>query len=324
MGPLAGQIPKAMIVVDGETILDHLLRKLEAEGIEPIILTNRKFDGFFKEYKNVVIEEARAEEEKPGAVSAINNAIKQLKIGEDLVVVCGDNYFSSDFKGFLSSYTGEPFVGVYYVGEKLDMKPEEMATVRFEGSGGPQPPDRSFYIDEFKEKVKPPLSDYVGVGLYIYPKSIFPVLDEFCRGVKRDAPGFFIQHLLERGIKIKGYLFGGEWHDVSHKSYLQAMSAGRLVKSDDRYIVCDLGLGNLVLSMTILYPGKQTTGHSHAANEVYFFLEGQGRIEIDGAMREVEGKDVVVVKQNQFHRVHNTSNKSLIFLCAFERYGERG
>lgn len=323
MGPLA-ELPKAMIVVDDKTILDHLLDRLEAEKIEPIILTNRKFKDFFKGYKNVVIEEARAEEEKPGAVSAINNAIKQLKIEEDIVVVCGDNYFSSDFKGFFSSYTGEPIVGVYHIGEKLDMKPEDMATMRFEGSEGFPPPQLSFYINEFKEKVKPPLSDYVGVGLYIFPKSIFPILDEFCREARRDAPGFFVQHLMERGIRVRGYLFGGEWYDVSHKSYLKAMSAGRLVKSDDRYLVCDLGLGNLVLSMTILHPGKQTTGHSHAANEVYFFLEGRGRIEIDNVMREVKSKDVVVIRPDQFHRVYNTWDKDLTFFCVFEKYGERG
>ena len=324
MGPLAGQIPKAMIVVEGETILDHLLKKLEAEGVEPIITTNRKFEHFFRGYKNVLIEEARAEEEKPGAVSAINRAIRQLGIEEDLMVVCGDNYFSSDFRGFLASYTGEPLIGVYYVGGKLDMRPEEMGTMRFEGSEGPLPPGRSFYLDEFGEKVKPPLSDYVGVGLYIFPKSIFPLLDEFCEEAKRDAPGFFIQHLLERGVKLKGYLFGGEWRDVSHMYYLKAMSAGRLVKSDDRYIVCDLGLGNLVLSMTILHPGKQTTGHSHAANEVYFFLEGEGKIEMDGVMGEVRSKDVIVIPPNRFHRIYNTSKKGLIFLSVFEKYGERG
>ena len=324
MGPLAGLLPKAMIVVDGETILGHLLKKLEAVGVESIILANKKFENFFKGYKNVVVEEAMVEEEKPGAVSAINNAIKQLRIEEDLVVVCGDNYFSSDFSDFFSSYTGEPLIGVYHVGKKLDMKPEEMATMRFEGAEGFPPPERSFYLTEFKEKVRPPLSDYVGVGLYIFPKSIFPILDKFCRETRRDAPGFFVQHLLERGVKVKGYLFGGEWCDVSHKSYIKAMSAGRLVKSDDRYIVCDLGLGNLVLSMTILHPGKQTTGHSHAANEVYFFLEGQGRVEVDGAMREVGSKDVVVIHSGQFHRVYNSWDKDLIFLCAFEKYEERG
>ncbi len=266
-----------------------------------------------------------AEEEKLGAVSAINSVIKQLKINEDLLVVCGDNYFSSDFKGFVSSYTGEPLIGVYYAGKKPDMKLEESATMKFKGSESFLPPGQSFYLTDFKEKVKPPLSDYVSAGIYIYPKSIFSILDEFCKERKQDAPGFFVQHLLERGVNVKGYLFGGEWYDVSHKGYLQVFIDARLVKSDDRYIVCDKPLGkNLVLSITILHAGKHTTGHSHPVSEVYFFVEGQGEIELDGKRRSVKSKDIVPIEPDKFHRVYNTSDKDLIFICVFEKYGERG
>ena len=325
LGPIGGQMPKAMIVVEGNTALDHLLEKLKAEKIEPIISTNKKFENFFKGYKNVLIEEAMAEEEKLGAVPAINNAIKQLKIDEDLLVVCVDNYFSSGLKGFVSSFTGEPLIGVYHVGQKPDMKPEEMGTVRFKGSEVYPPVREGFHITDFKEKVKPPLSEYVGTGIYLLPKRVFPILDEFCKKQKRDAPGFFIQHLIERGEKIKGYLFGGDWYDVSHKSYLQAFKDARLLKSDDRYIVCDKPLGkNLVLSITILHAGKQTTGHSHPVGEVYFFVEGEGEIELDGKRMRVKSKDVVPIKPDEFHRVYNTSDKDLIFVCAFEKYGERG
>ena len=265
-----------------------------------------------------------ADKEKPGAVSAINNAVKQLKINEDLLVICADNYFSSNLNGFLSSYAGEPLVGVYYVGEKPDMKPEEMATMRFKGSEGFPPSNESFYLTEFKEKIKPPLSSYVGVGIYIIPKSVFQILDEFCKGKKRDAPGTFIQHLMERDIKVKGYLFGGEWYDVSHKSYLRVFSHGKLVKSDEQYIVADLGLSNLVLSITILHAGKQTSGHSHSVSEVYFFIEGEGEIELDGKRRTVRSKDVVPIMPNEFHRVYNNSDKDLFFICVFEKYSERG
>jgi len=325
LGPLGEQMPKAMIVDEGDTVIGHLLKKLEAEKIEPIISTNKKFENFFGGYKNVLIEEAVTEKEKLGAVPAINNAIKQLKINEDLLVVCADNYFSSDFKGFVSSYTGEPLVGVYYAGQKPDMRPEEMATMKFEGSESFPPPKQSFYLTDFKEKVKPPLSDYVGAGIYIYPKSVFSILDEFCRERKQDAPGFFIQHLLERGVKVKGYLFRGEWYDVSHKSYLQVFRDARLVKSDDRYIVCDKPLGkNLVLSITILHAGKHTTGHSHPVSEVYFFVEGRGEIELDGKRRSVKSKDVVPIAPDEFHRVYNTSKKDFVFICVFEKYGERG
>jgi mannose-6-phosphate isomerase-like protein (cupin superfamily) len=165
----------------------------------------------------------------------------------------------------------------------------------------------------------------VGTGIYFYPKSIFPILEEFCKVKKRDAPGYFIQYLMENGVKVKGYLFLGEWLDISHKSYFQAFRDGRLVKSDERYVVCDKNISDkLVLSITILHGGKQTTGHSHAVGEVYFFVEGKGEIEIDGIRKEVKSKDVIPIEPNKFHRVYNTSTKDLVFISVFEKYGERG
>jgi glucose-1-phosphate thymidylyltransferase len=325
LGPIGQNIPKPMLVTDGDTLIGHIVKKLARAGVESVISTNRKFEPFFKKYKNVIIEETKKEEEKLGAVSAINYAIKTAKINDDLVVICADNYFSSELKGFVSSFTGEPVVGIYYAGERPDMKPEEMATMKFDGSGSYPPPRDSFYIQDFKEKVNPPLSSYVGTGIYILPKRVFPLLDEFCKTAKRDAPGFFIQHLIERGEKIKGHLLRGEWYDISHKSYLQAFSDGRLVKSDDRYVVVDKPLGeNLVPSITILHAGKSTGGHAHPVAEVYFFVEGEGEIELDGQRRRVKSKDVILIKPNQSHRVHNTSETELIFVCVFEKYEGRG
>ena len=319
LGPIGQQIPKAMVMTEGDTVLNHLLRKLEAERIEPIISTNRKFEKFFKGFKDVLVEEAMKEEEKLGAVSAINYAIKQRKIDEDLLVVCVDNYFSSDLTGFLSSYSGEPLVGVYYVGQKPYMKPEEMATMRFEGSDGYPPPKESFYINELKEKAKPPLSEYVGTGIYIFPKRVFPILDKFCKEQAKDAPGFFVQHLIERGERVKGYLFGDEWYDVSHKSYLQAFRDAKLVRSDESYIRCDKPLGDMMLSLEILHPGKHADRRSHPKAEVCFFVEGEGEIELEGKRRKVSSRDVVLIEPDEFHLVYNTSGKDLVFIRAVSK-----
>ncbi len=324
LGPLGEQMPKAMLVEKGDTIINNLVKKIRAVDGEPTISTNKKFAGFFSGYKSVLVEEAVAEEQKLGAVSAIWNAIKQLKVEEDLMVVCADNYFSSDFKGFVQSYAGEPLVGVYYVGQQTEMKPEEMATVKFDGSDSYPPPKQSFLFKDFKEKVKPALSDYVSTGVYIFPKRVFPILEEFCKAKKQDAPGYFIQHLMQRGEKVRGYLFSGDWYDISHKSYLQAFRDGRLVKSDDRYIVVDKSSGeNMVLAMTVLHGGKETTGHAHPVPEVYFFLDGSGEIELEGKRKRVREKDMVQVAANAFHKIHNTQESDLIFISVFEKYRKK-
>jgi len=322
LGPLGEQIPKAMLPTEGDTVLNHLLKKLEKVEVETFVSTNKRFEPFFSKYKNVLIEEATAEEQKLGAVSAINYAIKKLGIKEDLLVFCVDNYFSADLKGFVSAYDGSPQVGIFYVGARPDMKAEEMGSVKFEGSEGYPPPNDSFRIKEFKEKVKPPLSQYVGMGIYILPKRTFPSLDEFCKSKKQDAPGFFIQHLLERGEKVKGYLFPGEWYDIAHKSYLQTFRDGRLARSDDSCIVVEKPLSeNFLISMTLVHPGKSTEEYSHTVAEVYFFVEGEGEIELGGQRKRVSGKDVITIKPDEPHRVYNTSKRDLIFISVFEKCG---
>ncbi len=322
LGPIGEQMPKAMLVEKGDSIINQLVRKIRAVDGEPIISTNKKFAGFFSRYQDVLVEEAMAEEQKLGAVSAIWNAIKARKIDEDLMVVCADNYFSSDFQGFVSSYSGRPLVGVYHVGQQTEMKPEEMATVNFEGSGRYPPPKQSFRFTDFKEKVKPPLSNYVSTGVYLFPRRVFPILEEFCGMKKQDAPGYFIQHLMQRGEAVEGYLFGGDWYDISHKSYLQAFRDGRLVESNDRCIVVEKSAGeSLALRLTILHADKQTASQAHSDPEVYFFLDGSGEMEVSEKRKRVREKDVVHVGANEPHSVHNTHESDLIFISLGEKSG---
>jgi len=98
-----------------------------------------------------------------------------------------------------------------------------------------------------------------------------------------------------------------------------------MVKKSDRYEVYDLAVGNLVLSMTVLHPGKATTGHSHEdTEEISLFVRGDGEIELDGERQPVRAEDVVAVPREVFHRVFNTGDTDLEFLCFFERRRYRG
>jgi len=319
LGPIGEQMPKAMLVERGDSIINQLVKKIRAVVGEPIISTNKKFADFFSRYENVLVERSMAEEQKLGAVSAIWNAIETLKIDEDLMVVCADNYFSSDFQGFVASYSGKPLVGVYYVGQQTEMKPEEMATVNFEGSDKYPPSKKSFQFTGFKEKVKPPLSNYVSTGVYLFPKRVFPILEEFCKMKKQDAPGYFIQHLMQIGEMVEGYLFGGEWYDISHKSYLQIFRDGRLVESNDRCIVVEKSMGQkLSLKLTILHADKQTASQTYRGPEVYFFLDGSGEMEISGKRKRVREKDVIQIKPNEPHKVYNAHESDLVFISLGE------
>lgn len=94
---------------------------------------------------------------------------------------------------------------------------------------------------------------------------------------------------------------------------------GRVVKDDDRYTVIDnTDLKSLVLSSTFLNATKSTTGHKHEGQEeIYFFIKGEGQMYLDDELITVKEGDVVLIEDGVYHRVLNTSDWGLYFVCVF-------
>lgn len=99
---------------------------------------------------------------------------------------------------------------------------------------------------------------------------------------------------------------------------------GTVIRDTDVYTVEDNNfLKNLTLSKTILHPGKCTSGHSHPGlEEVYFFLDGYGRMQLDEETFYVGPGDIVLIPDGAFHKVFNDTGESidLIFNCVFQSY----
>jgi quercetin dioxygenase-like cupin family protein len=94
---------------------------------------------------------------------------------------------------------------------------------------------------------------------------------------------------------------------------------GIVAKEDDRYIVKDnTTLKNLVISSTKLQPMKSTNGHKHEGQEeVYYFVEGSGRLELDDKFIKFREGDVVLIEDGVFHRVH-AGPYGVYFVCVFD------
>ena len=95
---------------------------------------------------------------------------------------------------------------------------------------------------------------------------------------------------------------------------------GEIVKQDDRYTVTDnTKLNNLIVSSTMLTAHKSTTGHRHAGQEeVYVFVQGSGQMELDHKIFDVTEADTVLIEDGVFHKVHNTTDFGLKFICVFD------
>src|SRR5207247_9010229 len=65
-----------------------------------------------------------------------------------------------------------------------------------------------------------------------------------------------------------------------------------------------------------LPPGARTAPHYHPrTEEIYYVLEGTGRMQIDGAMRDVGPEDAIAIPPGAVHTIENTGAGTLRFLC---------
>lgn len=94
---------------------------------------------------------------------------------------------------------------------------------------------------------------------------------------------------------------------------------GEVVKNNETYLLKDNKLLNqLVLSSTRLYKNQSTRGHSHPGQEeVYFFVSGEGEMQLGEKRFRVKYDDVVLIPDGEFHRVFNTGLGDLHFVCVF-------
>ena len=95
---------------------------------------------------------------------------------------------------------------------------------------------------------------------------------------------------------------------------------GEVIKDNATYLLKDNAFGNnLILSSTFLRANQSTTGHNHKGQEeVYFFVDGEGEMEIDDNKFPVKKGDVICIEDGEFHKVHNTGDLGLYFVCVFD------
>ena len=103
-------------------------------------------------------------------------------------------------------------------------------------------------------------------------------------------------------------------------------SDSKVIHSNETYDVLDnKDLNNLVVSKTILHPGKETGGHNHSGQEeVYIFMKGEGKMVVGTNTYNVKAGDTILIPDGDFHKVWNTGGYEisgygdLEFICVFD------
>jgi len=73
---------------------------------------------------------------------------------------------------------------------------------------------------------------------------------------------------------------------------------------------------NQSLAEARLPPGAKTMPHHHdLTEEIYYILEGVGRLQIDGEVSDVKIGDAIAIPPGALHTITNTGDTTLKFLC---------
>jgi glucose-1-phosphate thymidylyltransferase len=217
--PLTLDRPKPLLEVGGRPLLDWVLERLQAMGVdETIVVTNAKFTPHFEEWAadkegvTVLNDGTTSNEDRLGAIGDVGFVLDEMKLDDDLVVVAGDNLFLDDISGF-AAYGREvdaPVLAVHDVGDLALMR--EYNQVELDDAG------RVLFMEEKPEQARTTLA---GVALYYYPRRALPLIKQYlAEGNNPDQPGRLPEWLHSR-TDVYAWRLPGEWYDIGSREQLE-------------------------------------------------------------------------------------------------------
>ena len=217
--PLTLDTPKALLEVGGKPMLDRVLERLQAMGVdETIVVTNAKFTSHFEEWARgkqrvtIVNDGTTSNDDRLGAIGDIGFVLDELHLDDDLVVVAGDNLFAEDISGFADygRRLDAPVLAVHDVGDPDSMREYNQVEVDSEG--------RVVFMEEKPERARTTLA---GVALYYYPRRALPLIRQYlAEGNNPDQPGRLPEWLYPR-TDLYTWRLPGEWYDIGSAETLQ-------------------------------------------------------------------------------------------------------
>jgi glucose-1-phosphate thymidylyltransferase len=224
--PLTLTQPKPLLPVAGKPMIEHVLDNLApVGGIDRVyVVTNAKFAGHFQKWADhyratksklnftIVNDGSTDDTNKLGAIGDIHYVLKTQNVDDDLIVVAGDNLFSDkldEFGKFIRAKNA-PVLALYDVGDLEQIKKYNAISTNGDGR-----------ITFFEEKPKNPTSTLTGIGLYFYPKSTVPLIQQYiAEGNNPDQPGRLVQWLYPR-TAFYTWRVPGLWYDIGSKETLE-------------------------------------------------------------------------------------------------------
>jgi glucose-1-phosphate thymidylyltransferase len=227
--PLTRSMPKHLLPVGGQTVLDYVVEQLGAVGIRhSVLVTNRVFREAFHRWAaqrtsglevQIVDDGSTANGNRLGALGDLQFGLERGSIREDFLVVNGDNLFTFPLRSTLDAFRrrGNTIV-LYDVGSLAEAAKMGIATC-----------DEAGRVIAFQEKPPQPATTLVSIGIYAYRQEVRDWVDRYLgEGNCPDKTGSFVEWLYQRTPVYGHRIEPGEglWFDIgSHEQLARATAS---------------------------------------------------------------------------------------------------
>ena len=214
MLPLTKNTPKQLLDLAGEPMLSHVLKSLEGISPERVIISvnsffSSHFSQFIDDYSGplnlqLFVESSENEEEKLGALGALNLLFSELNINGPVFIAGGDNLSNFDLTEMVSKSkrTNRDVIGLY------DVEDNDLA--RLYGIAEL----KSDRIVDLVEKPTDPKSTLAATAYWLLSKEgISNFFDYINAGGDRDALGNFLAWNIKRN-EVLSVSYRGTWYDI--------------------------------------------------------------------------------------------------------------
>lgn len=218
--PLIGDIPKALVTLGDVSVLDVLLARLRDVVAEEhiVLVSNARYLPDFENYLEANAPSVRllndgsmTAQTRLGAIRDILFAIDYAQLDDDLLIVAADNLILFDLAPLADCLRdGRIHVAIRHNPDMEDQKRRGVVTL---GSGGE--------IVGFAEKPREPSSPWAAAPLYLLPRSLIRVVDDFiASGGNPDSPGYLMEYLVGRH-PLMSWRMPGEILDIGNPDSLR-------------------------------------------------------------------------------------------------------
>lgn len=214
--PLTENFPKALLEIGGRPLLDYILDEVnKIDEIDEIyVITNNRYATHFEKWANekknkkpilVFNDHTMTNDDRLGAIGDIRYTIDKASIDDDMLIIAGDNLFEFSLEEMVKKFHEK---NASVVGGQVENDKHLLSRL------GVLEANEDGLVIGMEEKPAEPKGNIKSAAIYLYPREIIKVFDEYLdAGNNPDAPGYFLNYLYNK-VPVYVNCFEGNWFDV--------------------------------------------------------------------------------------------------------------